>query len=111
MEKRVYSIRDIKAGEYLGLVLFGTESEAQRFYLLTITDRRGTMWKFPRDYAIHEVGVFDVQTGVVRRREPVPGDVTPYSAIDSFVAFCASVEKAMENANGKAAKPDDQAGA
>lgn len=110
MLKGVYSIRDIKASEYLGLVLFGTVAEAQRFFLLTITDRRGTMWKFPKDYAIHEVGTYDVQTGVVSRREPVPADVTPYSAVDSFLAFCTSIEKAMENANGKAPKSNDQVG-
>lgn len=91
MQRTIYSIRDVKAGEYLGLVIFRNEAEAQRFYLQTVTDKRGHMWKFPRDYAIYELGGVDVVSGVIERA-PVPKDVTPYSVIDSFVEMITNVE-------------------
>lgn len=102
MLRKVYSVRDVKAAEYLGLVIFKTELEAQRFFLLSVTDKRGTMWRFPRDYVIHEVGTFDTETGVLARREPVPGDVTPYGVLESFLA---------RNENGASEKSESQAGA
>lgn len=97
-ERNVYSIRDVKAGEYLGLVLFRTEYEAHRFFLMTITDKRGPMYKFPKDYQIFQVGLFDNETGILVRSE-VPKDVTPHSAVDSFLAFAEKLDKAMEGVN------------
>lgn len=76
----------MKAEEYTGLVVFKTQGEAERFFLMAITDKRGAMWKFPRDYQLYELGGVDVKTGVVERA-PVPRDVTPYSAVDSFISW------------------------
>lgn len=84
MDRNVYSIRDVKAAEYLGLVVFRSDLEAQRFFLLTITDQRGSMWKFPKDYMLYNVGGFDNETGLLERA-PVPRDVTPHSLVDTYV--------------------------
>lgn len=101
MNRQVYSIRDRKAEEYLGLVIFKTELEAQRFFALSIMDKRGNMWRFPRDYALFLVGSFDTETGFLFKNDPIPREVTPFAIVDQLER----VLKEEENSNGATAKP------
>lgn len=83
MNRRVFAVRDVKASEYLGLFLLKTPEEAQRIFLSAVKEDPRVS-KFPRDYAVHELGTFDTELGVL---VGAPGrDVTPYSEVDAIVS-------------------------
>jgi len=79
----VFAVRDLKSQEYLGLILLKNAEEAQRLFLACLADDP-RIKRFPKDYAIHDLGGFDTEVGVLEG-SPVR-DVTPYTEVDAWVA-------------------------
>lgn len=82
--KMIVSIRDVKTQEYLGLVQVKNVPEAIRQFVGLCLDPRSPMYRFPRDYQVHHLGSFDVDTGKITPLELV-ADLTPYTHIDELV--------------------------
>jgi activator of HSP90 ATPase len=61
----VYTIRDEKVSAYLRPFLAPTHELMRRSIASVLMDGEHEMAKFPRDFTIYEVGVFDDQTGLV----------------------------------------------
>lgn len=97
MNKGIYSIRDIKIGEYMNLLHLKNAAEAERYFLMLCAEPRAPMFKAPKDYAIHELGNFDTDSGVIMSAR-VPRDVTPHSAVDMAIR---ETENAKNAAEGK----------
>lgn len=81
MNRGVYGLRDVKIGEYLNLIHLKNAQEAERYFLMLCGDSRAPMSRHPKDYAIHELGNLDTETGIITPNQ-VPRDVTPHSAVD-----------------------------
>lgn len=85
MKRMVVSIRDVKTGEYLGLVQVKNQAEAERSFLSLCMDPKSPMYRFPRDYHLHLVGGFDPETGKLAGVDDGVKDLTPYTVIDELV--------------------------
>lgn len=96
--RNVYSIRDIKAKTYLGLITLRTDEEACRWFLTVL--ERSDLGKHPKDYHLHQLATLNDDTGEMHKVFP-PHDATPHSAVDSFV-----IER-EEKRNGSQSKKDD----
>lgn len=84
MKTHIYSLRDVKAGYYMNMVLLRNDVDAERFFLAILEDQRSPIAKFPKDYAIFWIGTFDNESGEVIPLG-IPKDVTPHSAVDNFI--------------------------
>lgn len=83
-KKLLVSIRDVKVGEYLGLVQVRNTAEAERQFMALCMDSKSPMYSFPRDFQMHQVGTFDPESGVIEPCASV--DLTPYTRVDELVA-------------------------
>lgn len=86
MDARIYSLRDVKAGYYMNMVILRNAVEAARFFLAIIEDKRSPIAKYPKDYAIFEMAQFNQTTGHITPLTH-PLDVTPHSEVDSAIAL------------------------
>lgn len=84
MNRGIYSIKDIKIGEYMNLLHLKNAAEAERYFLMLCGNPQAPMFKAPKDYAIHELGNFDTDSGTIMAAR-IPRDVTPHSAVDMAI--------------------------
>lgn len=98
MERRIYSIRDVKIQEQMNLVILKNTAEAERYFIMAVSDTRGPIAKHPKDYAIYDLGGIETETGAI---VPIgiPKDVTPHSAVDRIMG---------DYKNGSQGKHQDQ---
>lgn len=98
MQLSLYSLRDVKAGYYMNVVLLRTNVDAERFFIAILEDKRSPIAKFPKDYAIYHMGTLNITSGELTPRG-IPLDVTPHSAVDQIMADNANhnVPKFKEN--------------
>lgn len=80
MTRLVVSIRDVKVGEYMSLVVVKNVGEAERAFQNLCMEPRSPLHRFPRDYQMHQVGTFNPESGEISGISVK--DVTPYSWID-----------------------------
>lgn len=83
-QKMVIGLRDVKVGEYTAVFPLRSELEAQRVFLEGVENANSPLGRFPRDYQIHLIGMFDPETGAIVPEVPVR-DVTPYSGLDELI--------------------------
>lgn len=57
------SLLDRKANAFLKPVAAGSEAEAIRSIQMTLKQPEGLLSQFPEDFAVYEVGSFDVRSG------------------------------------------------
>lgn len=84
-QKILVAVRDVKIGEYQTLMVLHNQAEAKRLFLHAMSDPKSQLGKFPNDYTLHEVGLFDPETGRVTPHELLV-DFTPYTEKDAVVA-------------------------
>lgn len=86
MRQRILvAVRDVKVGEFGPLMVLHNQAEAKRVYLHAMSDSKSQLGKFPTDYTLHELGLFDPENGRITPHE-IPVDFTPYSERDAIVA-------------------------
>lgn len=87
MRQRILvGVRDVKVGEYGLLMVMHNQGEAKRLYLHACSDGKSQLGKFPADFTMHELGLFDPESGKITPHE-LPVDFTPYSERDAVVAL------------------------
>lgn len=64
MSKKLYSIRDIKAGEFSPPFVASSDLEAQRSVVASMSST-SMLTRFSSDYELHCVGSFDTRDGSV----------------------------------------------
>lgn len=84
MKKTIVSIRDVKTGEYLSLVLVKNHLEAKRAFLGLVHEPKSPLYRFPRDYHLHVIGEFNMLLGGITGTEHIE-DITPYAEVDELV--------------------------
>lgn len=84
-QKILVGVRDVKVGEFGILMVLTSQDEAKRLYMEAVADSKSKLGKYPTDFTMHELGLFDPETGKITPHE-VHVDVTPYSERDSVVA-------------------------
>lgn len=84
-QKILVGVRDVKVGEFGILMVLSSADEAKRLYMEAVSDPKSKLGKYPTDFTIHELGLFDPETGRITPHETFV-DVTPYSDRDSVVA-------------------------
>ena len=65
MKHKIYSVYDSKAGCYLPLFTFRSRGEAIRAFTETVNDSSSSIGKYPEDYTLFELGVFDDEFGAI----------------------------------------------
>lgn len=86
MRQRILvAVRDVKVGEYSLLMVLHTQEEAQRLFLMAVQDANSQVGRFPTDYTMHELALFNPETGQITPHD-VAVDCTPYSLRDGIVA-------------------------
>lgn len=85
MKRIITSIRDLKTQEYMGLGLTKNTAEAQRHFLALLQANNNPIASFPKDYAVHELAIFDTETGKITLADNYPSDVTPHSEVDALM--------------------------
>lgn len=85
MKKTIVSIRDVKTGEYLSLVLVKNHLEAKRAFLGLCFEPKSPLYRFPRDYQLHVIGEFNVTLGGIVGTDHIE-DITPYTEVDELVS-------------------------
>lgn len=76
MTQQIYTVRDTKSEEHLGLMLFKTKAEAQRNFE-TLLNNAPRIKDHPEDYQLYHVGAFDTESGVIT--PAIPSDHTDYN--------------------------------
>lgn len=63
----IYSVKDIKADRYQGLVLFPNDDMAKRAFTQAVNspDSHGLLSEFPEDVQIYRFGTFDDHSGII----------------------------------------------
>ncbi|WNK13373.1 MAG: nonstructural protein [Microvirus sp.] len=84
MKKMLVSIKDVKTGEYLGLVQAVNVNDAQRSFMALCMEPKSPLYRFPRDYQLHNLGEFDNCTGDIDGLTKIE-DLTPYEFVDGLV--------------------------
>lgn len=85
MRQRILvGVRDVKVGEFGILMVLSSADEAKRLYLEAVSDPKSKLGKYPTDFTMHELGLFDPETGKITPHD-VFVDVTPYSERDGIV--------------------------
>lgn len=84
-QRILVGVRDVKVGEYGILMVLATAMEAKRLFLVAVEDRNSQLGRFPNDFTMAELGLFDPETGRITPHE-LPVDVTPYSERDAVIA-------------------------
>lgn len=84
-QKVIVCIRDVKIGEYQTLMVLHNQAEAKRLFLHAMSDPKSQLGKFPHDYTLHELGLFDPETGRITVHDLVV-DFTPYTERDAVIA-------------------------
>lgn len=67
----LYTIRDIKADFHMPPFTARTKGEAIRMLQATLNDPNHQFSKFPDDYQLHFVGIFNETTGVIEPLESI----------------------------------------
>lgn len=80
----VVSVRDVKVGEYLSLVLAKNVDDAQRHFLGMVREPRSPLYSFPRDYQLHIFGTFNAESGTIYP-ESKNRDITPYNSVEAAI--------------------------
>lgn len=92
MRQRILvGIRDVKVGEFGILMVLTSGEEAKRLYLEAVSDPKSKLGKYPTDFTMQELGLFDPETGRIQPHENFV-DLTPYSQRDGIVAARESVK-------------------
>lgn len=65
MKNKMFTIYDSKAELFLQPFCYKTEGQAIRGFSETINDPQSQIFKYPDDYTLYEIGVFDDDTGTV----------------------------------------------
>lgn len=65
MEMKIYSIRDAKAQSFGNPWYKNTHGEAERDFRTAVNDEKSFLNKYPEDYDLYYLGVFDTDTGKV----------------------------------------------
>lgn len=72
MEMRVYSVFDSKAEAFLQPFFMQAKGQAIRGFTELANDKNHQFGKFPEDYTLFELGIFDDQKGlIVSHQTPV----------------------------------------
>lgn len=66
MELRMYSIRDAKAEIYNTPFFQKTHGEAERNFQILFNDEKSTISKYPEDFDLYYLGIYDDQTGLTK---------------------------------------------
>lgn len=82
MKRLIVAIKDLKLQEYLNLAHVKTKAEAQRHFLTLVKEPKGPIGQYPLDYALHNLGSFNSETGVIE--STIPEDITPYTERDAI---------------------------
>lgn len=86
MKQRILvALRDVKVREYGPLFVLTTQDEAKRLFISAAQDSKSQLGRFPRDYVMHELGLFDAETGRLTPHEVI-ADLTPYSELEAVLA-------------------------
>lgn len=65
MELRMFSVYDVKAEVYHPPVYCHNEAHAQRFFCVQFLDSNSMVGRFPHDFKVFEIGVFNDENGIV----------------------------------------------
>lgn len=69
MQQKIYSIRDSK-GQLYNVPLFArTHGEAERIFSELAHDPKTTVAKYPEDFDLYYIGVFDDDTGLIEPQD------------------------------------------
>lgn len=80
----VVGLRDLKLSEYIQVFVLRAPGEAKRIFLEGIKNPNTPLGKYPADFTIHELGLFDGETGRITVHD-VAVDLTPYSDAEKYV--------------------------
>lgn len=70
MEVKVYSIKDAKAGYFHSPIFANNPAQAQRTFHSIVNDPQSPISKYPEDYSLWQLGVWDNVTGFIKGQEP-----------------------------------------
>jgi len=76
----LFSLLDRKANSFLKPVPVGSEAEGIRSIQMSLDQPEGLLSRFPEDFAVYEVGFFDIRSGEVTPTKP-PRHVVNVSAL------------------------------
>ena len=71
MKSRIFSIRDFKTESFSPPFTSRTLGEAQRSFSELVNDGRSTPSKYPQDFALYEVGQWDLESGLIESKNPI----------------------------------------
>ena len=74
MKLNIYSIFDRKAKAYLPPFYLRSLDEAKRAFAGIATDQSSMFWKFPEDFSLWQLGIFDDNTGEIQAAVDGPLD-------------------------------------
>lgn len=65
MKVGVYSIRDMKAGSFMAPFFLHNDEVAKRAAREAVRDPQSNFSKYPEDFTLFRIGIFDDSTGLV----------------------------------------------
>ncbi|WNK13535.1 MAG: nonstructural protein [Microvirus sp.] len=76
MKQFIYSLRDTKADAFAQPFFAPNRSVAIRNYLAASEDPASIISRFPGDFSLYEIGLFDDNTGIIESH-PLPQLISP----------------------------------
>lgn len=71
MNRPMYAVHDVKAGLYMVPFFSLNDAMAMRSFVAACRTESQDIGKFPLDFSLHRVGVFDEEKGIVEPEGPV----------------------------------------
>lgn len=84
-KESVYSVKDVKAGNFLPPFTAGNDVVASRLLSQVVNQGRGNLAEFPEDFDLYQVGTWDSEVG----------NIEPTS--QRFVLHVNSLKKGQQN--------------
>lgn len=71
MKVKLYSVRDIVSKCYKAPFTAVAQGEAIRSFITAVDNPQTQLHQFPDDFELHEIGIWDDETGVFETTDPV----------------------------------------
>lgn len=65
MEHKVFSVFDAKAKSFSPPVVLRTTGEGERWFMDLVADEKSTVYRYPDDFTMFELGSWDPQRGAI----------------------------------------------
>ncbi len=69
MQKKIYTIHDSKAEAFMNPFFLNSKGEAIRTFTEAVNDPQSTISKYPDDFTLFEIGIYDTDDGLIETYE------------------------------------------